>query len=220
MKMNRALVTTRKLATPALAVSLLLGLGCAGNKSGYQQADRTGSRIAKFRSDVVSIKDAVEEAVVTLGDVMEQASTDPRKAFNRFSKAVDRLESADEKARRRADQMRAEGKEFFSQWEQEVVAMQNEDIKQLAAQRRQELDEAFRNISRVIVDLKDTFRPWLSDLNDLRTLLGRDLSMEGIHAARQVVTTTQIRAAAVQKALDDLVNELNSVETLLTAARG
>jgi len=220
MKTQAEDVRSQNWTTVALAFALLMGAGCAGSKSGYKQADRTGSRIAKFRSDVVAIKDTVEETVYTLGDVMEQANLDPRKAFNQFSKAVDRLEAADEKARRRADQMRAEGKEFFAQWEQEVVAMQNEEIKQLAAQRREELDQAFRNISRVIVDLKDTFRPWMSDVQDLRTLLGRDLTVEGSHAARSVVSTTQTRSAAVQKALDDLVNELNTVEALLTPVRG
>ena len=97
----------------ALVAGLVLGAGCAGNKSGYRQADRTGSRIAKFRSEVVTIKGAVEETVYTLGDVMEQANQDPRKAFGRFSKAVDRLVAADEKARKRADQMREGGKEFL-----------------------------------------------------------------------------------------------------------
>jgi hypothetical protein len=219
MKSHTEATISRYWTTAGLVFGLLVWAGCAGSKSGYKQADRTGSRIAKFRADVVSIKGAVEETVYTLGDVMEQASLDPRKAFNRFSKAIDRLEAADEKAQRRADRMREEGKEFFAEWEQEVAAMQNEEIKQLAAQRREELDQAFRNISRVIVDLKDTFRPWMSDVQDLATLLSRDLTVEGIHAARKVIATTQTSSAAVQKALDDLVNELNTVEALLTPAR-
>ena len=97
--------------------------------------------------------------------------------------------------------------------------MQNEDLKQLAAQRRDELDRAFRNISRVMVDLRDAFRPWVADVEDLRTALGRDLTVNGIDAVRKVTTEGQTEANGVQRALDALVNELNSVEALMTPAR-
>jgi hypothetical protein len=201
-----------------LVVGLLLA-GCATQKTGYQQADRTSKRVADFSDQVLEMRVAVDEVTRTLAGLVEAPAAEPRKAFRQFTRAVDRLEAADAKANRRADQMRAEGREFFSGWEQEVQSIQNDELRAAAQERRAHLDGEFRSISRVIVELRDVFRPWVKDVNDLRTVLGRDLTVSGIDRARGVISGVQDDSAGVQRALNNLISQVELVQAKLTSGR-
>jgi hypothetical protein len=201
-----------------LGAGLILAAGCA-SRAAYRDADRTGKRIAAFRHDVVAIKEAVDRTGVALGDVVVQAEANPRKAYDRFAKSVEQLDAANAKANRRADEMRAEGREFFSQWQAEMAAMKDPEVRQLAEERKAEVEASFRQISRVIVEVKDSFRPWLEHVRDLRTLLGRDLTPAGIHAAQGQIVRAQGETATVQEKLDALVVELDKVTATMTPAR-
>jgi len=201
-----------------LALGLMLA-GCATQKPGYQQADRTGRRIAAFRDQVVEIKVAVDEVTSALATLADAPSSELRNANRRFARSVDRLEAADAKANRRADRMRAEGREFFGGWEQEVQSIQNDELREAAQERRVQLDAEFRAISRVIVELRDVFRPWVKDVNDLRTVLGRDLTVAGVDRVRGVMSGVQDTSARVQLSLNTLISQLESVEAQLTTTR-
>jgi len=201
-----------------LVVGLLLA-GCATQKTGYQQADRTSKRIADFGDQVLEMKVAVDEVTRTLSGLVEAPTADPRKAYRLFTRAVDRLEAADAKANQRADRMRTEGREFFSGWEQELQSIQNDELRATAQERRAHLDGEFRGISRVIVELRDVFRPWVKDVNDLRTVLGRDLTVSGIDRARGVISGVQDDSAEVQRALDNLISQVELVQAKLTPGR-
>src|SRR5262245_20155625 len=91
------------LITLAAGGTLLLS-GC-GTTSGYKQADKTGAGIADFREELINGKKAIDATVKSLGDIAATATTDPRKAFEQYSKAVANLESTAEKVRKRADNM-------------------------------------------------------------------------------------------------------------------
>jgi hypothetical protein len=215
---NQLTLLSRQQGWVFLAAGLFLA-GCATQETGYQQADRTSRRIADFRDQVVEIQRAVDGVTASLVGLVEAPGGDPRRPYRQFNRAVDRLEAADAKANKRADRMRAQGREFFSGWEQEVQSIRNDELRQAAEERRTQLDTEFRSISRVIVELRDVFRPWVKDVNDLRTVLGRDLTVSGMDRARGVVNQVQANAAKVQAALNALVSQLEAVEARMTPGR-
>lgn len=201
-----------------LVAGLLLA-GCATSKSGYQQADSTARRMADFRKQVQAIKVAVDEVAGTLAMLPGSPSTELRRTYRNFDRAVDRLEAADARARQRAERMRAQGREFFSAWEQEVQSIQNDELREVAQDRRVQLDAAFRSISRGIVALRDVFGPWTKDVRDLRTVLGRDLTVAGVDRAGDIIDQVRGDSADVQQALNSLVDQLAAVEMQLSSAR-
>src|SRR6185369_16820706 len=156
----------------AAAASWLLA-GCGSTKN-YKQADKTGEGIADFRAEVLNGKKAIDATVASLDQVAASATTDPRKAYEQYSKAVKNLESTAEKVRKRSDDMRAKGQAYFKQWEQELAQVKNPEIQKLAAERKAKLNETFDNIKNVAEPLKAKFEPWMSDLKDLQTYLGND----------------------------------------------
>ncbi len=191
--------------------------GCA--TSGYQQADKTGAGIAKFREEITKAKLAVDDTVKSLGQVAVTANTNPRDAFKQFSKSLANLESTSAKAKKQAQDVRAQGQTYFANWEKELAQLKNPEIKALATQQRAKLQATFDSIRTVAEPLKAQFDPWLSNLQDLQKYLSNDLTISGVDAAKSMFAKTQREGFEVQKSMDALVAELNTVAATLTPAK-
>jgi len=205
----------------SLAVAVIAAATCftgCGTTAGYQQADKTGAGIAGFREEVVKAKQAVDETVTALGQVAVTADTNPRAAFQQFSKSLSNLESVAEKARKRGEEMKAQGQAYFAEWEKQMAQVQNPEIRDLATKRKTKLQATFDSIKKYTEPLKAQFDPWLSDLKDLRTYLGNDLTVTGVDAAKSLFAKTRTEGMEVQKSMDALVAELNTVAAALTPA--
>ena len=191
--------------------------GC-GSTSGYKLADKTGQGIADFRDEIVSGKKAVDATMKSLSQITVAASSNPRKAYEQFTKDVANLQSAAEKARKRAQDMRDAGQAYFTQWQQQMAQVQNADIRQLAEKQKAKLQTTFDNIRKLTEPLKTQFDAWMTDLKGLQTYLGNDLTVTGIDAAKDLIGKSESEGMDVQKSLDALIAELNSVAAAVTPA--
>jgi hypothetical protein len=223
--MNPAQVQqTKTMKTKSIILNLLtlaavtLFTGC-GSTAGYKQADKTGEGIAEFREEILSGQKAIDTTLKALNDVAASASTDPRKAYEQYSKAVGDLESTANTIRKRAQDMREQGQAYFKQWEKQMAEVQNLEIRGLAEQRRAKLQATFEEIRKFTEPLKAQFEPWMSDLKDLQKYLGNDLTIAGVDAAKSLFVKTQHGGLDVQKSMERLVAELNTVAATLTPAK-
>ncbi len=199
------------LAALSLTATALL-TGCS--TTGYQQADKTGAGIAEFRQDINEAKTAVDETV----QVAVTANTDPRPAFKEYVRSLSNLESSSAKTKKQAETVKSQGQAYFANWEKQLAELKNPDIKKLAEQQKAKLQTTFDSIKKVAAPLKNQFDPWLSDLNDLKNYLSNDLSISGVDAAKSLISKMQNEGLEVQKSMDALVAELNTVAATLTPA--
>jgi hypothetical protein len=215
-------MNTRKLKTVSLAIATMaaaaLFTGC-GTTSGYKQADKTGEGIAEFRDEITNGKKAIDATMKSLGDVAISANTDPRKPFEQFSKDVANLESTAAKVRKRGQAMQEQGQAYFQAWQQQLATLNNPEIRSLAEQRKAKLQEAFDSIRKYTEPLKAQFDPWMSDLKDLQKYLSQDLTVAGVDAAKNLFAKATNGGLEVQKSMDGLVAELNTIAAALTAAK-
>lgn len=192
--------------------------GC-GTTSGYKQADKTSEGIAEFREEIVKGKKAVDDTMKSLDQIAASATTDPRKAFEKYSKSVSNLESTAGKVRDRGQDMKAQGKAYFAQWEKQMAEVKSEEVRTLAASRKAKLQATFDAIAKASEPLKAEFGPWMSGLKDLEKFLGNDLTIAGVDAAKGLFAKTRADGVEVQKSMDALIAELNSVAATITPAK-
>jgi uncharacterized coiled-coil DUF342 family protein len=201
----------------AAAAAVALFGGCDTTK-GYRQADKTGAGIAEFREEITKGKTAIDATMKSLSDVAATANTNPRKAFEQYSKDVANLDSSADKIRKRAQSMKEQGEAYFKQWETELTQVNNPDIRKLAEERRAKLQETFQSIRKYTEPLKQQFEPWMSNLKDLEKYLANDLTIAGVDAAKPLFTKTTDGGLEVQKSMDALVAELNTIAATITPA--
>jgi hypothetical protein len=214
MKAKYIQIVTLAVTTVA---AIVLSIGC-GTPSGYQQADKTGAGVAEFRQEILNGKNAIDNTVNALEQVAATANTNPREAYEQYSKSLANLESVAANAGKRSAEMKARGQAYFAEWEKQMAEVKNPEIKNLATQQRAKLQATFDNIKKYAEPLKAQFDPWLSDLKDLRVYLSNDLTISGVDAAKGLFTKTQAEGMEVQKSMNALVAELNTVAAALTPA--
>ena len=207
----------RMMTSIASGAALLL-VGC-GTTSGYKQADKTSAGIAEYRAEVVNLKHAVDETLRSMNQIELSANTNPRQAFEQFSRNVSVLDSTAAKAEKRGRDVNAQGQAYFDRWRLQLAQVQNAQIKQLGEDRKARLQGAFDGIKRAEERLKAQFDPWFSDLKDLRHYLNNDLTVAGVDAARRLLAETKRNGAEVEGSIDALVAELNSVAAAITPAK-
>ena len=210
---------TKSIITNLLTLASAVVFAGCGTTSGYKQADKTGEGIAEFREAILNGKKAIDDTMNSLSQVAASATTNPRKAFERYSKDVANLESAANDARKCSQEVKDQGKAYFAQWEKQLAEVKNPDIRALAVERKAKLQQAFDTIRQYAEPLKAQFNPWLSDLKDLRQYLANDLTIAGVDAAKPLFAKTQNEGFEVQKSMDALVSELNTVAASITPAK-
>jgi predicted nucleic acid-binding Zn-ribbon protein len=203
----------------ALAAGATVLLNGCGTTSGYKQADKTGAGIADFREEIVNGKAAIDNTMKALSDVAASADSDPRKAFEEYSKNVSNLESTADKIRKRAQSMREQGQTYFKQWEEQLASVNNPEIRSLAEQRKAKLQETFESVRKHTEPLKAQFDPWMSDLKDLQKYLSQDLTIAGVDAAKGMFAKATSGGLEVQKSMDGLVAELNTIAATITPSK-
>jgi hypothetical protein len=201
------------LATAAVCITLL---GACKTTPTYRQADRTGDRIQEYREAALTLQHSMNEAVQSLEALYERAHLEPRKNFRAFSGAVDNIDRANENVLRRADAMRAESRNYFQQWDRDIAAMRHMEARQLAEERKAEQEQAFRDISQMTVEARDQLRPWLNKLRDLETLLGNDLTVAGIEASKELISSVIAQSAEVRQSYNRLMEALNTLSAAVT----
>jgi hypothetical protein len=218
-KTMKPIQPVRTLTVAALGVAGLLLACSSASAAGYKLADKVGKGIAEFRDEIVDVKKAVDTTMASLDKVVAQATTDPRKAFKAFDSSVPKIDSAAAKAKKRADDMRSRGKEFFDQWEKDLAGVSNPDIRKLAEERKSKLQATFGNIKTTMDPAREQFNAWLSSLKDLQKYLGQDLTISGIDAAKDLIAKTKSGGMEVQKTLDKVIAELNTLVATMTPAQ-
>jgi hypothetical protein len=209
----------RTLTLAAFSVAGLLLASADAAAAGYKLADKVGTSIAEFRDEIVDVKEAVDVTVAALSKVVADATVDPRKAYKEFDKSVPRIDSAAAKARKRAEDMKARGKQYFDQWEKDLAGVNDPEIRKLAEERRAKLQAAFGNIKTSMEPARDQFNAWLANLKDLQKYLSQDLTIGGIDAAKELIGKSKKEGAEVQQTLDTVIAELNTVVATITPAK-
>jgi high-affinity Fe2+/Pb2+ permease len=204
---------------PLIAGTTLLLTCIQASAAGYKLADKVGASIAEFRDEVIDVKKEVDATLASLDKIVAQATIDPRKAFKEFDKNVPDVDSAATKAKKRAMEMKEKGKKYFNEWEKELAAVNDPDIRKLAEERKAKLEASFSNIRNSMEPVRDQFNTWLASLKDLQKYLSNDLTIGGIDAAKDLIAKNKAEGLAVQQNLDKVIAELNTVVATITPAK-
>ena len=164
-----------------MAVAAVL-IGCASTETAQKEPTLRQDFI-EYRQIVVLAMNQVDTTLRALDEISVQANRDPRPAYQAFAKAVHRLEVDSIKVRARTQAMRARGDAYFEHWEAYLAGVKNEQVRQLAEEHRPELKRSFEQAQQASQQVREVFRPFLSDLQKLRAVLEADPTLARIDAA-------------------------------------
>ena len=198
---------------PAVAVAAVL-IGCASPDTASKEPTPRDD-FQEYRQLVVEATGLVDTTMRAVDEMSAQANRDPRSAYQAFAKAVHRLEVDSIKVRARTHAMRARGDAYFEHWEKYLAGVNNEQVRQLAEQHRPELKQSFEQAQQASHQVREGFRPFLSDMQKLRAVLETDPSLAHIAAAKSLILAAQDKGRHVHQGLNRVLAEMNSMTAML-----
>ena len=201
-----------RLVPQAAVVAALTG--CATTETG-PNAPTPRADFIEYRQIVVQSMVLMDATLRSLDEISVQAHRDPRPAYEAFAKAVHRIEVDSIKMRARTQAMRARGDAYFEHWEEYLATVKSEQVRKLAEEHRPELKQSFEQVHLAAQQVREGFRPFLSDLQKLRAVLEADPTLGHIDAQKGLILAAKDKGRQVQQGLDRILAEMNSTTALL-----
>jgi len=196
-----------RLSRCLLFVSLSLGLAVACSPAyaaddTFKESAELGKRTAGTSEQVDKYVAQLDKTEQALSSVSQAQDKDLKKRYQSFSKQVNSLEEAQKVATSDINEMKSKGAEYFWSWDKSNARITNPELKQASMERR----------TTVMKDYE--LDPFMSNLHDLRSFLGVDLSPAHIRNANGVIQKSRSdarslkqRIALVQTTLKQFVSE-------------
>jgi hypothetical protein len=194
--------TTFLIFTVTTCVSLA-ACGAAGPK-------RIDATTSSMRDTKLMLDRGAEQvtSVVTAAKAIESAQ-DRTRAFEDFSKAMDRLEADAKKAQSAWASLISRTEEYVKAWEAESAALSSDASKQVAASRREAFASRFAALQSDLAAVKSSYGDLMTELSDIRILLANDLTQDGIDAVRPFIAAAEKSASTLQTNIGKLSAKLD-----------
>ncbi len=179
--------------------------GAATGKSAEQAADQIDRGNAQLDATLAALKDLVK-----------MPAPDLQPQFKAFTKSLAQLESTAEDVAALAAKIDTKSQDYFTQWDQQLAAVQNEDIRARSAERREAISASFKKMQSEYAEVREEFKPLLSDLRDVRTVLSTDLTLDGLKAIEGAVKKAEKGSASVKESLQELAERFRTLGVKLS----
>jgi septal ring factor EnvC (AmiA/AmiB activator) len=201
---------TPRFATASLLVAAaLMAASCQSTDHGAS----TGSTITKASEELSRAAQELDATVASLNAMVETPAADLTTQRSAFEDALDDLESTVKSMNTTSAEMNQRGDMFLAEWDNRVRSIQNEDIRETSADRREAVEAGFTKAKKDYAETKADLEPILRDLSDIRTALRSDLTMNGIGAMKSECKKIGKDAASVSKDMRELSKKLSDVAT-------
>ena len=199
-----------------LAAVVVLHTGCS--TSGHTKAGQTSSSLQKAAQDVDKANEQVETVRAALTDLVSNPGDNLKPQFQKFTSEVSKLESFANDISNHAAAMQSRGAAYFQQWDAELAKIHNEDIRTRSQDRRNAVAARFDLVRVNYSQTKTAFAPLMSDLKDIRTALGTDLTTGGLASVRGSVSKANSDTPAVRESLGRLAADFKELGISLSTA--
>src|SRR6185369_466089 len=126
-----------------LGTAAVLG-GCA--TTGMDRSIKTSNSIQEVDNEIRKMIVQIDVTAASLDSLVIAGSSDLKKPFYSYSDNLSKLESEGKRVLKRVDQLKSSSKEYFAEWEKQGDSFTNPEIRQLSAERRNQLAEIYARV--------------------------------------------------------------------------
>jgi hypothetical protein len=174
-----------------------------------------------------SIKDArkqaartAEELKVTLNSLnalSKQSQGNLRPAYDTFAAQVPKTEADATWTATTVRWMAGDGQTYFKNWQKTVDSIANKSLQKKAQKRLDSVRKSYDKVAKSLTEAGEKFRPFLSDLNDIKKTLANDVTQGGVKAVKSSVKSANWNYDGVSGAINDALKEMDKMSAALSS---
>ncbi len=185
--MLRFRTVMRAAALCAASMTLVVAMGCSGNK-GYKKTTSATTSLESLASTLEDGGRQVETTMASLSTLM--ASTgDLRRPYDQFVNEIGKLERAADRAGNARKDFEKRRQAFLDEWEIRLDTVSSDEIRDLGRDRRNNAIQQFEKLDSTFNSVRESYDPLIAKLHDISAFLNVDLNRGSIDAARPSVNT-------------------------------
>lgn len=200
------------LSLVAAALSLIPTDVFAQSKASKKSVESVGSVI----KEVTHIRDQVHAAIGSLTALTSGEDAKLRKHFKAYSKSVNKMSKAQKSVKDRVEDMQVRRAAYRQEWEKEMEAVQNPDIKAHMQQRKEEVGRTMDRAQPAAQAAREAFPPFLQNLQDVQKMLSVDLSRSGVAAATPIAHKAIDEGNGIIASLDTMISALSELKAQIS----
>jgi hypothetical protein len=198
--------------------ALVLGGGC-GSPSGVDRAETAAESMAEVRELAAKATKQIDAQLKALNAVSAAKMGDPKPAYKTYTEELANSQALAAKIKATADEMRAKGRAFFSEWEKQLDSIQDADLKAKSRARASERSKQYAELEESMGTARGRWEIFNKDLTDLKTYLDNDLNAKGIESASAVFTKANLDGVDLKNRVAQMTTLLNKVASELAPGK-
>jgi len=201
----------------ALSALLAFAVALASQSRAADTAERAAAAKGKMEALRAECAKVRNQALLTTESLkrLNVKGVELRPEFEKFKVELIEMEAQAKIARDRADSMKKNGQASFADWEKEVEAINNPDIRKEAQKRLAKRQKSYTKILNAMEEAKEELMPFMSDLNDIRKLLETELTESSVAATKGTIRSADSHGGDVRASLTDVEQEIDRVSAEL-----
>ena len=184
----------------------------ACSTTGMQRSENVQSTMQSVDNDIKQIVVQLDAIGASLDELTKPGQADMKKAFDLFSDNASKIKKMERDFTKHAAEMEDAGNVYFSEWDKNSQKYDNPDIQRQSNERRAALGQTYDKIAQNNVGVKEAFKTYVSDINEIERFLSNDLTRDGLESISSVSDKVVNNGA-------HLKNELQSLQNAIEDAR-
>jgi septal ring factor EnvC (AmiA/AmiB activator) len=198
----------------ALAALLAVLAGCVSKS--YDKGAATSAALQSSANAVAETSTKVNDVLAALNNLTFKSQGDLRNQFDAFVSAIGKLDKSNDKLGSKVAEMQARASVYFDNWSNQLAAIQNEELRKRSIARKDEVTARLADVNTSYEGVKNSFRPFMSDVKDIQTYLGTDLTAGGLATVKDIVTKTKVDAVPLRDSIKKLQASFGDMSTALS----
>ena len=205
----------RRYLVPGVLALVLSLAGCAGNKSGQaQEALQAVTSMQTLRQELVRGQTQVDDTVAALNQLASASADKLPLSYRAFNKQVGRMSDEAATARRLANAMRDEWRNYLDSWEKENEQLSSPELRARLAERRAAVEKNYERLRDAARALDQAYGPLLGNLRDIQTALSVDLTQAGVQAAQPAFENARRNAANLRQEMANFITVIDEIQAV------
>jgi chromosome segregation ATPase len=197
------------------AIPLVLSLN-ACQTSEPDKGASTGKTVDQAAAEVGATITNLDATVAALNELVERPAPDLNPQFKTYTTNLGMLETSAGKVRDLAATMDTKSQEYFLQWDTQIATVQDEDIRERSEDRKKTIEANFNKIKNEYAEVRNEFKPLLADLQDIRTVLTTDLTVDGLKSINKTVKKVDDESKDVKESLQEMEKRFHDLGVKLS----
>jgi uncharacterized protein YhaN len=198
----------------ALAAALAVVAGCVSQS--YDKGSATAMALQASADAVAQSSTKVNDVLAALNNLTFKSQGDLRDQYDALVSAAKKLDKANEALDSKVIHMRDAAAAYTESWTNQLTAIVSPELRQRSTDRMNEVTAKLKEVDASYEVVKTSFKPFTSDIRDIQTYLGTDLTAGGLDTIKDIVSKTKVDAVPLRDSIKQIQASFSNLSAALS----